>query len=81
MTDTLSKSFSQVVGMRMPRVHSPLLLPTFPCSGSDLLGRKSRQPILLLLLLAWPEETQAADNLAISWLLTELNRLWSSLGE
>lgn len=39
VTDTLPRSFIQVVGMRMP--NSPLFLPTFPCSGSDLLGRVS----------------------------------------
>lgn len=61
-----------------------LFLPTFPCSAQT--AGKSQQPVLLVILLARPEETGAAENLTISWFLTEqegdskLKRLWQQPG-
>lgn len=72
-TGTLPKSFSQAVGMRISRVHSPGSSQPFPVWAQTCWeGRVGRaEPVLPLILLARPEETQAADNLAISGLLTE----------
>lgn len=64
---------------------------TAPCSSQSFPAQlrpagKSQQPVVLIILLARPEETGAAENLTISWFLIEqegdskLKRLWEQPG-